>query len=60
MGTAVLLYNNHAATMVIERTQINHNASLNTSTILSLFIEGAKRNTARLYHIFYSVKCTLS
>jgi hypothetical protein len=40
MVTEVLLYNNHAATMVIEGTQINHSASLNTSTMLSLFREG--------------------
>jgi len=54
MGTAVLLYNNHAATMVIERTQINHNASLNTSTVFSLFIE-AQRERLQGYTIFSRV-----
>jgi len=54
MGTAVLLYNNHAATMVNERTQINHNASLNTSTMLSLFKE-VLRERLQGYTIFSTV-----
>ena len=60
MDTAVLLYNNHAATLVIKRTQINHNASLNISTTLSLFI-GEQRGGFQVYTIyFYSVKHILS
>jgi hypothetical protein len=61
MGSAVLLYNNHAATLVIERPQINHNAALSTSTTVSLFVEGLRgRKISRAYHILYNIKYTLS